>query len=169
MQSYLFMDYEFRLEKECPPYWNSQLLKSNLGTIFNTFEYSQYAKRRLNWEPLFLSIISKDGGIVGQSLIFEFTKNYFGAKFISKLSKFYSKLSKIIKWNYGPVTFIDDQKVIDDFLSFLHSRTHNLSGSIHPLYPGNFNKNNYIVNIFEFFFNFYNFIKIISNVNFPKR
>ena len=42
------MSLEFRLDNNCPNDWNQNLLKSEFGNIYNTYEYSQYAKSRLD-------------------------------------------------------------------------------------------------------------------------
>ncbi len=52
--------------------WNKQLLNSEMGTIYHTAEYAEYAKRRLNWEPSFIRFLSSNGDVVGQLLLFKF-------------------------------------------------------------------------------------------------
>ena len=65
------MSLEFRLDNNCPNDWNQNLLKSEFGNIYNTYEYSQYAKSRLDWIPSFLSIIDSNGNIISQTVLFD--------------------------------------------------------------------------------------------------
>lgn len=134
------MNFEFRLEKECPSDWNKQLLKSRMGNIFNTFEYGQYAKRRLGWQPSFLYIIGKSGEIAAQVVIFEFTSNKLSKNIPRSFGKIVSIISKKIKWIYGPVIFSsEEQQIVDEFLLFVQSKANRLDGSIHPFFSGSLN------------------------------
>src|SRR6185437_6565423 len=134
------MNFEFRLEKECPSDWNKQLLKSRMGNIFNTFEYGQYAKRRLGWQPYFLYLIGKSGEIAAQVVIFEFTSNKLSKNIPRSFGKIVSIISKKIKWIYGPVIFSsEEQQIVDEFLLFVQSKASRLDGSIHPFFSGSLN------------------------------
>lgn len=134
------MNFELRLEKECPPDWNTHLLKSPMGNVFNTFEYSQYAKRRLGWQPSFLYMIGKSGEIAAQVVIFEYARNKLGKKVPRSFGKIASMISKTIKWIYGPVIFSnEEQQIVYEFLSFVQSRANRLDGSIHPFFSGSLN------------------------------
>lgn len=134
------MNFELRLEKECPSDWNTQLLKSPMGNIFNTYEYSQFAKSWLGWQPLFLSMMGKNGESVAQVVIFEYARNKLSKKAPFAISKIASIISKTIKWIYGPVIFAsEEQQIIDEFLSFVQSKANRLDGSIHPFFNGSLN------------------------------
>lgn len=134
------MTIELRLEKECPSYWNTRLLKSPMGNIFNTYEYSQYAKRRLGWQPSFLSMIGKSGEIVAQVVLFEYARNKLNKKVPFSVAKIAAMISKTIKWTYGPVIFSnEEQQVVYEFISFVQSKANRLDGSIHPFFKGTLN------------------------------
>ncbi len=136
------MTLEFRLEKECPSDWDANLLKSPMGNIFNTFEYSQYAKGRLGWQPSFLSILEKNGEIAAQVVIFEYSRNKLSKKMPFSIGKIASMISKTIKWIYGPVIFFNgEQQVVDEFLSFVESKANRMDGSIHPFFKGTLHGN----------------------------
>ena len=131
------MNFEVRIEKECPSDWNAQLLKSPMGNIFNTWEYSQYAKRRLGWDPSFLYLMGKNGKIAAQVVIFEFTSNKLRKNIPHSFSKIASMISKKIRWIYGPVIFSnEEQQIMDEFLSFVQLKANRLDGSIHPFFNG---------------------------------
>lgn len=131
------MNFEIRIEKECPPDWNKNLLNSLMGNIFNTYQYSEYAKRRLNWQPSFMSLISNNGKILSQVILFEYTRSKIGKKIPPSLNKFALKISNTIKWIYGPVIFSDDQGIINYFLGYVKKKGKKLDGLIHPFYNGN--------------------------------
>ncbi len=131
------MSFELRVEKECPSDWNEKLLKSSMGNIFNTLEYSQYAKGRLGWQPSFLSMIEKNGQIAAQVVIFEYARNKLSKKMPFSIGKIASMISKTIKWTYGPVIFYnEEQQVINEFLSFVKSKANRIDGSLHPFFRG---------------------------------
>jgi hypothetical protein len=133
------MNFELRLEKECPSDWNTQILKSPMGSIFNTFEYSQYAQRRLGWQPSFLYMMGKSGEIAAQVVIFEYARNRL-KKVPRSFSKIVSMVSKTIKWIYGPVIFSnEEQQIVAEFLLFVQSKANRLDGSIHPFFNGSVN------------------------------
>ena len=90
------MNLEIRLENDCPKDWNKNLLKSKMGNIFNTFEYSEYAKLRLNWNPMFLSILDSNGTLHAQSVIFEYARRKFGKKIPSTFNKLALKINYIV-------------------------------------------------------------------------
>jgi len=126
------------IQKNADKEWNKQLVNSELGTIYHTEEYAEYAKRRLNWEPLFIRFLSSNGDVVGQLLLFKFSK-------IAKRTKQYGVgklLSKVVKnvlpeyrWVYGPVilqeAYRDDvyQQLGETILQMKAT----INGSLHPL------------------------------------
>lgn len=134
------MNFEFLLQKECPSDWNSHLLRSPMGNIFNTCEYGEYAKSRLGWQPSFLYVIDKSGEIAAQVLLFEYARNKLSKKLPFSIGKIASMISKTIKWTYGPVIFSNEgEKIVVDFLSFVQSKANRLDGSIHPFFSGSVN------------------------------
>ena len=129
------MDFELRLDSECPSDWNNQLLKSPFGNVFNTFEYSQYTKNRLGWNPLFFSMIDSSGNIRAQAVIYNINSNKLG-----KFSKIFPKKFSKFKWIYGPVIFSKDfEVIIDTFLNYFSNLNKKIDGTLHPLYGVNFN------------------------------
>jgi len=131
------MSFEIRLETDCPKDWNSNLLKSPMGNIFNTFEYSEYAKKRLNWIPKFVSILESNGELMGQVVLFEFVSKKFGSMIPKTLNKFTPKLSKKIRWTYGPIIFSNDnEQVVNQFLEFVKKMGNKIEGSLHPFFNG---------------------------------
>jgi len=131
------MSFEIRLENECPKDWNSNLLKSPMGNIFNTFEYSQYAKKRLNWIPKFISILESNGNLKAQVVLFEFVSKRFGRMLPNTINKFAPKSSKKIRWTYGPIIFSDDdEQVVNQFLEFVKKIGNRIEGSLHPFFNG---------------------------------
>jgi len=131
------MPLEIRTENDCPKDWNVNLLKSPMGNIFNTFEYSEYAKKRLNWLPQFLSILNSSGELQAQVVLFEFVSKRFGSKIPKLLTKMTPKSSKKIRWTYGPIIFADDmEQVLNHFLEFVQKIGYRIEGSLHPFFEG---------------------------------
>lgn len=137
------MNFEFRLEENCPSDWNTNLLKSDLGNIFNTFEYSQYANKRLGWKPFFLSIINPTGNLIAETVLFEITSTKLGK--LSKLAKkiIHNKLSKL-RWIYGPIVIPKENPsyMVNAFLKYLSKSNRKLYGTTHPLLGINFENYN---------------------------
>ncbi len=130
------MNFEFRLEKNCPDDWNKNLEKSTAGNVFNTQEYSEYTKRRLNWEPSFLSVIDGRGKIAAQVVLFEYSRNKL-TKISSSINRLALKISNTIKWIYGPIIFSQESNTITNhFISYLKSKASRLHGSAHPFFNG---------------------------------
>lgn len=130
------MNPEFRQEKNCPSDWNKNLTKSEMGNVFNTFEYSEYARHRLNWEPAFLSVIDNTGRMVAQVVLFEYSRNKI-KKISASLNRLALKLSNTIKWIYGPIIFSQESDTItNDFLAYIQKKGKRLDGSTHPLFKG---------------------------------
>jgi len=131
------MPFEIRLETDCPKEWNSNLLKSPMGNIFNTFEYSEYAKKRLNWIPKFVSILESNGDLKAQVVLFEFVSKRFGSRIPKSFNKLAPKSYKKIRWTYGPIIFSDDdEQVVNQFLDFIKKIGNRIEGSIHPFFNG---------------------------------
>ncbi len=118
--------------------WNKYLLNSETGTIYHTEEYAEYAKRRSNWEPLFIRFLSGNGEVVGQLLLFKFSRL---AKRIkpSGMGKMLLKVARDVlpeyRWVYGPV--ILDKNYRDDIYQksgqLLLQTKCRVNASIHPL------------------------------------
>lgn len=134
------MNLEIRVENDCPKDWNRNLQCTQMGNIFNTFEYSQYPKKRLKWRPSFVSVLTGNGNIIGQAVLFEYTRNKINNKIPSKLQKFALKITNTVKWIYGPVC--DDQEqqeVMNQFLSFVYQKGKRIDGTTHPFFSGEIN------------------------------
>lgn len=135
------MRFEFRLEDDFSKNWNQNLTKSELGNIFNTIEYSKYAKNRLGWKPQFLTIIDPKGKLVGQSILFEYSTRKFGKNFNRMINKFSIKIPKKLRWTYGPIIFSNEKNIIfNEFLEFIHKTKNNVNGNTHPLLSLKFEK-----------------------------
>ena len=48
--------------------WNSRLINSNLGTIYQTKEHGEYLFK-INENPQFLKFLSSNGQIIGQLIL----------------------------------------------------------------------------------------------------
>ncbi|HXV66510.1 MAG TPA: hypothetical protein VD731_04730 [Nitrosopumilaceae archaeon] len=131
------MNFEIRVEKEYPSDWNKNLINSSMGNVYNTVEYSYYARDILNWQPLFLSIINNSGKIVSQAVIFEMTRSI-GNKFPNSFKRIFSLTMNRIKWRYGPVIFSQEHNlVLNNFLKYIINLKTKIDGSLHPFFKGN--------------------------------
>ena len=123
------------IEEKTDKNWNSRLLNSKQGTIYQTKEFSDYLLTT-NQEPIFLKFLDSKGEIIGQLLL---TK-----KIRPKLEKFSSFIDTVrrgknyvLKWSYGPV-FFDETKsdeIWDKLLEYLKSRNPIVKGTTHPFSP----------------------------------
>ena len=120
------------IEEKADSDWNSRLLCSNQGTIYQTKEFSDYLQTTTQ-EPIFLKFLDSKGEIVGQLLI--------SKKIRTKLEKF-SKIvggikrgkNYVIKWSYGPVIFDETKsiEIYDKLVEYLKSRNPLVNGTTHP-------------------------------------
>ena len=84
--------------------WNSRLIDSNLGTIYQTKEHGEYLFK-INEKPQFLKFISSNGQIVGQLLLsssFRFKNKTNISKILNRIPAFKKNL---YRWTYGPTIF----------------------------------------------------------------
>src|SRR3989344_468887 len=104
--------------------WNSRLLESGFGTIYQTKEMKvNFENHKFN--PKFLKFINEQGDVVGQLLHYETSRFDKGIK--SKiLSTIYKKL--LCKWSYGPIVF--NPKKWSTFLIDLNNSTDSLYKNI---------------------------------------
>ncbi len=118
--------------------WNERLLLSDLGTIYQTKEYAEYARRRLNWEPLFIRFLNGNGELVGQLLLFKYSRIAKAAK-QSSMRKLLSKVGKGVlpeyRWVYGPVILQRDYRddIYQKLGELLLQMKGRINGSVHPL------------------------------------
>lgn len=142
------MECEFRIDNECPSDWNKNLLKSEYGNIFNSYEYGEFTKERLGWKPIFLTILDSKGKLIGMTTIFEYSTNRLGKSFNKILSKISMNSTQNYKWLYGPIIFTDNlDEVLGKFLEYMLNSKKKLNGTFHPLYSTCIEKKN--VNIFK--------------------
>ena len=114
--------------------WNSRLINSNLGTIYQTKEHGEYLFK-INENPQFLKFLSSNGQIIGQLLLSSssrFTNKTNRSKFLNKIP-----ISKKIlyKWTYGPIIFNSEYatEIYEKLGTYLHKQKIKISGSEHPL------------------------------------
>ncbi len=123
------------IEEKADADWNTRLLGSKQGTIYQTKEFSDYLHTTTQ-EPIFLKFLGSKGEIVGQLLI--------SKKIRTKLEKF-SKIvggikrgkNYVIKWSYGPIIFDDTKstEIYDKLVEYFKSRNPHVNGTIHPFSP----------------------------------
>ena len=127
-------------ESEPDKNWNSRLLESGFGTIYQTKEMKiNLEKQKFN--PKFLKFINEQGDIVGQLLHYEsprFGKRIRG-KILSKISK---KL--LCKWSYGPIVFDSNysNKIYEKLGNYLLTNKYTVSGTEHPFSPSGISRLN---------------------------
>lgn len=114
--------------------WNDRLIKSGLGTIYQTKEMGLYFHIS-NLNPKYLKFIDNTGEIVGQLLVEEFSrfknkgKKGYILKNIPRLKK------KLCKWVYGPIVFENKyaSEIYTELGNFLQNKNCIVRGSQHPL------------------------------------
>lgn len=133
------MGLELEIEDSPDREWNARLLSSPLGTIHNTKEYAEYAKRNLKWEPLFVKFVSK-GNVASQLLLFKESKYHRILKSYSSilpnaLLEIGKRIAAQYRWMYGPVIFDADlrNEVYEKLAELLSHLGKTFVGSIHPL------------------------------------
>lgn len=115
--------------KEEPSDWKEFLLKSEVGTIYHTAEYAEYAKKWAGMRPRFLRLLDSKGGIILQNLSFEYARPM--TKIPPSFRMLAQKFFKMVRWNYGPVT--QSQDAIVFFFNHLKSTKEKIYGITHPL------------------------------------
>jgi len=123
------MHFTVDLGKEEPSDWKKFLLKSEVGTIYHTAEYAEYAKKWAGMRPQFLRLLDSKGAIILQNLSFEYDRPM--TKIPSSFRRVVQKFSKMIRWNYGPVTESSDALMF--FFNYLKSTKGKMYGMTHPL------------------------------------
>ena len=113
--------------------WNSRLLESGFGTIYQTKEMKvNFENHKFN--PKFLKFINEQGDIVGQLLHYETSRFDKGIK--SKiLSTIYKKL--LCKWSYGPIVFDPNysNEIYQKLGNYLIENKYIVLGTEHPFSP----------------------------------
>jgi|SRR6185437_2353217 len=123
------MHFTVDLSKEEPSDWKQFLLKSEIGTIYHTAEYAEYAEKWLKWKPLFFRLIDSRGSILLQNLSFEYSRPL--TKIPLVFRPLIQKFIKNVRWNYGPVTESPDAMMY--FFEYLRSTKKQIYGMTHPL------------------------------------
>lgn len=122
--------------------WNTRLLNSKSGTIFQTKEFASYTEKALNRQSTFLKFINENGSIVGQLLLSQYDR----FKNKERLGKIIKKIPNIKKsvyhWNYGPIIFDSQYKdqITSELCNFFLSKKCKIFGSEHPLETRLFSK-----------------------------
>ena len=124
-----------------PKNWNDDLKLSSHSTVYHTIEYAIYAKKFLNWNPIFFSIYNSKGKLVSKLLGFELRRNLKGLP-ISNLFFNLSNKFKILKWLLGPLIFDNDltENIISEFLKYVNKHYSKFNGSFHPLIKYDFSQ-----------------------------
>lgn len=117
------------ISNSCPNDWNEYLKKNKFGTIYQTKEYANYLDKWRKKKPIFLRILSPNGEILLQNLLFENTNS--SNKLPRKFNSLLKLLKKRCRWYYGPVYL--NATVIDDFFDFLRKSKYGFNGNFHPL------------------------------------
>src|SRR6185437_15823174 len=118
------MQFTVDLSKEEPYDWKKFLLKSEVGTIYHTAEYAEYAEKWVGMKPQFLRLIDSKGTILLQNLAFEYARPM--TKIPSSLRILAQKVFKIVRWNYGPVT--TSQDAMNFFFKYMKSTRKKIYG-----------------------------------------
>ena len=116
--------------------WNTRLIESSLGTIYQTKEIATFFKKQ-GHQPRFLQFFDSQGNVVGQILVTKFSR--FKSKGITRkiLKKIPSSKIMISKWSYGPVIFSLEHasEIYFKLGEFLFSEKCAISGWEHPFSP----------------------------------
>jgi hypothetical protein len=111
--------------------WNARLLKSGLGTVYQSKEVAlHFQKQSKNVE--FLKFIDNKGNIVGQ--LFLYKEPYSSQGLLGKFRTILGSQT-IYKWSYGPIIFNPDLKneIYISLENYLLEKKCRVSGSEHPL------------------------------------
>ena len=114
--------------------WNTRLLESNIGTIYQTKEHGEYITT-IGAKPLFLKFINSKDQIVGQLLINSYSRFMKNGIIKTIFKKIQSSKKMVYKWTYGPIIFDSDYlcDIYSELGNFLRSEKCNVSGSEHPM------------------------------------
>ena len=115
--------------------WNSRLLESNLGTIYQSKEMKINFENQ-GFSPKFLKFYDEKGSIIGQLLYSEITTSFDKNK-VKQILKRVIKSKTLCQWSYGPIVF--DNKYTNEIFSklgeFLLKKDYCVSGTEHPFLP----------------------------------
>jgi len=114
--------------------WNTRLLESHIGTIYQSIEHGCY-QNSIGEKPLFMKFVNSKGDIVGQLLITASSLYKKNGTIKTVFKKIQSSKKMIYKWTYGPVIIDSDFScdVYSELGNFLHSEKCKVWGSEHPL------------------------------------
>jgi len=100
--------------------WNQRLQKSELATIYQTREWG-ILLNEIGKKPKFLEFVNEDGKLIGQLLIFTYSR-FQSKKLVNKISeKFSNKIFSACSWSYGPIIFekestLEMMSLLSDYL-----------------------------------------------------
>lgn len=114
--------------------WNKRLLKSGLGTIYQSEERGLFLEKQ-NVPNYFIKFLNNSGEIVGQLLVSLRTR-YDSKELKSRILKHTPIIPKIsCEWSYGPIVF--DPKLLPEIYStlenFLKTQKFYVKGWTHPM------------------------------------
>jgi lipid II:glycine glycyltransferase (peptidoglycan interpeptide bridge formation enzyme) len=112
--------------------WNSRLLNSKMGTIYQTVENSEYQKILSDFDHDFIKFLHPNGEIIGQLIISKTPRQ--GRLKKLKLTKL-SFIQDLYRWTYGPVIFDTNfaDEIIHSLKNYFKTKKIKAYGSIHPL------------------------------------
>lgn len=126
------------ISQKCDSKWNENLLKSGLGTIFQTEERGKFLEINNN-QVYFLKFFNSNEILVGQLLVNKI--NRFDSKNLK--SKFLKNLPRlknnILNWTYGPIIFDINysDEIYVELNKFINSEKAVPNAWTHPIQPGN--------------------------------
>lgn len=109
--------------------WNDHLTKNEIGNIFNSTGYAEYAEKWLGWKPLFCRVIDQSGNISLQVLLFEYIPSI--ERFPNLFHGIIKNLRNTLRWNYGPISM--SQESTSFFFSYISKKYKRVYGTTHPL------------------------------------
>lgn len=118
------------MENEPPADWNAQLLKNSLGNIFNSIEYTEYARSWLGWKPIFYRILDSTGNIILHVILFEYIPPSI-EKIPTFLHGIMKKVKNSVRWNHGPIS--SSQDAMSFFFAHIKEKRKTVYGTTHPL------------------------------------
>ena len=143
------MTLSIELSDTAPKGWNDFLKKHPTGNVAHTVEYSQYAKKRIRWMPIFCRVLDETGGISLQCLVLEQKNNVGGL--LNRSTNVRSLFKPRWRWSFGPVS--DSEPAIEFFYDYIYKSRKKMSSNSHPFLSNkkfNFNAKlwaTYIINL----------------------
>ncbi len=113
--------------------WNSNLLKTEFATIYQTKEWAEIISN-LGRTPLFLKFVNNKGKIIGQLLISITSRLARKGILQSFMRKIPISSSLLYSWSYGPIIFDEENSIYDELKDFLFLKKCKVSGTGHPFH-----------------------------------